>query len=217
MAAKIKLLQGAMKSLKVNIKDAITTELQLTAQFDQVVANALDIKDSLYDDKGSLRAGTRAWDLDLELYGATVLIDAAQGDLFNTEGLKIESVQLCDVSIIRLKEDEALRLKFKVIMAGVPPEALLHYVEVIKRGIVKIAIDLGSDKTREKAKQQAAQLGLVKAIADPETEEDDEDDAAGEGNGDEPTEDEPPELRGAALASWREINGSKSRRQGKVN
>jgi hypothetical protein len=118
----------------------------------------------------------------MELWGAKISITPDQANLFTSKPLEIEAVHFHEARIIRLKEDEALRLSFIVVLAGVPPEELLNYIEGIKRGTVKIVIDPGSEASHRKGKERAIQLGLVPKKAKDSDEEEESDEESGEGN-----------------------------------
>jgi len=221
---KIKLLDGAFQATTIAIKDdVVLTKVKFTSKFDQLVADALDIKASLYDSDGHLRSGLRKWELEILLFGARILVIPTQGSLFDEKAapLGLESIQLSDGAVRRLRADEPLRLSFTVTIAGIPRE-LLDYIEGVRKNTINITIEPASKERETTARSAAITHGLFAEPKDGDGEDEDEDEADEQDENEaeaeaEPGPDEPQELRGAALASWREVNGGKSRRRGKAN
>ncbi len=218
MARKIKLMDGSFQSIKFIIKDAIITQVKFTAKFDQLVADCMEIKETFYDSNGHLRRGNRKWELETMLWGATVNIAATQQDLFTgNSGLEIKSIQLSNGWVRRLRADETLRISFMVSIADIPRE-LFDYVEGVKKGTLNIVIEPASESEAKNALVKAGDLGLFKIPKEAESTEpaegetietpvkaDTEDEPV-------PAEELPPDLRGPALATYKEVLGNKKKR-----
>ncbi len=181
---KIRLLDGAFQTVSIVPKDdAVLTKVKFTSKFDQIVAEALGIKSSLYDSNGTLLSGMQKWELEILLFGAKICVIPTQGDLFDEKAgkaLEIDSIQLSDAAVRRLRADEALRISFTVTIAGIPRE-MLDYVEGIRKNTISITVEPASKEREQTAKSAAITHGLFSEVKDPDADEDDEADDAGEG------------------------------------
>lgn len=203
----IRLLDAAITNINTTPKDdAILTDFHFISKFDQVAAEAMGIKYTLYDGKGALREGVRQWELETLMFGAKLSMHPTQPDLFKgDQAMELDSIKLAGGKVRKLRADGALRLSFTVTVADIPFKALKQ-VEVIKRSTLKIVITPAVKGEEDTAKQSAIDYGLFK---EPKGEDDNEDGTtpeAGELDEDKPGPDEPQELTGAALASWRALN-----------
>lgn len=212
---KIIFLGGSFKSMSHTPKDTVTfSTLFLRARFDQVLADALDIKTSIFDDAGHLREGMRKWILEVDLYGPMIDIvpESTQTKMFEDgrKGLAFKALHLSGAEVIRLKEDGALRINFSITMAGSEPDTLsaVSYLIGIRKGDIKISVTPASKEGEAGAMADAINYGLFKKPKEdgedmpPET---GTEGTAEDDDGERPTDDEPPDLRGSALASFREM------------
>ena len=90
---------------------------------------------------------------------------------------------------------------------------IFDYVEAVGRGLVSIIIEPATKQREKAAIEEAAQHKLFSVPEPEDSDEDGEKDAEGDSPTEDetPSEDEPQDLKGPALASWREIHGNKPR------
>lgn len=174
---KIRLLSGAVVSLKVVPKDSVVlTVIKFTSAMDQVTADAMAIKDTIYNEDGSRRMGFRGYEPELELFGATITVVPEQKDLFSkVQELTLTSIKLDGAKILRAKADESLKLSFNVTVAGIPREAF-DFIEILRKGTSLITIEQPTKDQAATAQMQAVDFGLFKQPkeADEDADEDGE-------------------------------------------
>lgn len=160
---KIRLLSGAVVSLKVVPKDSVVlTVIKFTSAMDQVTADAMAIKDTIYNEDGSRRMGFRGYEPELELFGATITVVPEQKDLFSkVQELTLTSIKLDGAKILRAKADESLKLSFNVTVAGIPREAF-DFIEILRKGTSLITIEQPTKDQAATAQMQAVDFGLFK-------------------------------------------------------
>ena len=204
----IRMLDGTVKTVTVKVKPTVTT-VGFVGKFDQLVADSMGIKDSIYDENGALRNGPDGWELKtFVLFGATLKLSAVQQDLFAADKgeIEIEAIRLSDVSIIRLQEGQGMRISFHLAIAQIPYQ-LLQYVEILQNGLVNISITPASKTGEQSARVQAIDFGLFKEkkLGEKPNEEgageEGSDAAPGDDNDPDSGQEEPP-LTGEAKAQW---------------
>ena len=144
------------------------------------------------------------------MYGADIVINPVQANLFSeNKPLRIVTLRCDSFVIIKMKQDNKLRISFNAEVAGVP-YAEIKMIERLKDGAFDLTVEPANKKEQEEAQQQAINFGLFKG---PKADEPTEEPAAEatEADPDAPQPGEPEDLKGAALASWREVIGAKKR------
>jgi len=213
---------GAFKSFGYLVKDAIVSTIRFNTGFSQVVANQMGIKRSMYDESGALLTGLRKWDLDYEEYGVKLKItpmERDQSSLFGGESghLEIDGLSVNSFKVIKLKDNEGLRLTFDVDIAEQVSQEVHNWIYGIKRNRIRIEVELPSKERRLQAMRAAEEKGATnKKKKDTSDDEDDNSpDAAAQqtldaGQDDDP-ESAPPDLKGSALAAWQAMHPDKKR------
>lgn len=173
---KIRLLQGAVSSAKIVPKDSVLlTTFAFTSGFDQLTADAMGIKDTIYDSDGARRHGLRGYEPELELFGAIITVVPEQKDLFQQiSELTLTSIKLDGAKILRAKADETLKFSFKVTVAGIPREAF-DFIEILRKGTALITIEQPTKQGEQDARMKAVDFGLFKEPKGEDGSEDGED------------------------------------------
>jgi len=207
---------AAFQATTIAIKDdVVLTKVKFTSRFDQLVADALNIKSSIYDSDGQKRPGLRKLELEILLFGATIAISPTQANLFTDAALTLDSIQISDAWVKRLRADEALRLSFTVTIAGIPRE-LFDYIEGVRKNTINITIEPASKEREETARTAAITHGL---FAEPKGDDDDEDDEDDQDEQDEneveaTAEPESEPVETGTLASARQMGSGKKPKVG---
>lgn len=200
---------GAFQATTIAIKDdVVLTKVKFTSKFDQLVADALKIKSSIYDSDGQRRPGLRKLELEILLFGATISISPTQANLFNNTGLTLDSIQIGDAWVRRLRADEALRLSFTVTIAGIPRE-LFDYIEGVRKNTINITIEPASKEREETARTAAITHGLFAEPKGDGEDDEDEDDSEQEENEVAVEAEAPESIETGTLATARQMGGSK--------
>lgn len=166
---KIKLTSGVIHSFKGITKTPLTT-ISCTSKFDQITAEAMGIKENIYDADGIMRHGVSEWKPDLEMFGSNVTFAPHQKDLFGDKPLNLGSIKLEIEKVLLQDADTSLKMKFKVTVPGYPRD-LLDFCESVKKGECAVIIEKPSKSVEDDAKQRAINFGLFK---EPKVESDDE-------------------------------------------
>lgn len=170
-------LQGAViHDFKCITKTPLTT-INCTSQFDQITAEGMGIKDSLYDEQGQPRNHMKTWGPDVEMFGATCVFIPAQKALFGDKTFKATSVKIKFGQLLRQSSDSGMKLSFELTVAGYPRD-LLDFCEAVQKGECGVVIDKPSKAVEDNAKAEAMNLGLFKQakIKDPEEPKNEADD-----------------------------------------
>jgi hypothetical protein len=201
-------METTFSLIKITPKDKyIISQFGYRAKFDQVLAAALGVKEAIFDENGRMRSGLRNCGLDLALFGATISFVPLQKNLFNNKAPEEKSIRFGDAKLIRLRDGEQHRISFNMYVADVPYK-LVEFAEIIKKEPFTLTLTPASKQGEEDAAAEAINFGLFK-----KPKEVDDDDPAEAEDDDEKSDvepaaaDEPQELAGAALASWRQIHG----------
>jgi hypothetical protein len=166
---KIKLTGTVIRKDSYDTKSLLTT-LSCTSRFDQNTADAMGIKESIYDDQGVRRPGVHKWVLEWELFGADINIMPHQEAMFGDKPLTITAVQMTADDVLKQDADGSLKMNFTVIVASAPP-SVRDFLLVVKRGECACTIEKPTKAVENDAKQQAANFGLFKAPKEETTEE----------------------------------------------
>lgn len=206
-------MQTFSKSARNNV---VLGRLTVYADFDQLVADALGIKDAVYNDSGMLRRGIRNPELDITYFGPTVKIVPAQQDLYNQdEAHEILPVQIDGLRIRQPKDENKIRLMLRLTFANEACSPVDDAFEALKSDELHFVIQAASKDREKSAMETAAQLGLFKAKSDDDGEEADDEDGGEEAeeDGQEPIEEH---LSGKALEDHQTLasRGAMKRREG---
>ena len=153
-----------------------------------------------------MRSGMRNWGIDMALFGATASFVPVQKNLFNSKAPEEKSIRFGDAKLIKLRDSEQLRISFSLYVADVP-HRLIEFAEILKRELFTMAITPASKQGEEEAATAAIDFGLFKKPKEVDDDDPVEEDDEKEEEIEPAADDEPQELAGAALASWRQIHG----------
>lgn len=165
-------MQTFSKSARNNV---VLGRLTVYADFDQLVAEALGIKDAVYDDSGMLRRGIRNPELDITYFGPGVKIVPAQRDLYNqTDGHEITPVQIDGLRIRQPKDENKIRLMLRLTFANEACSPVDDAFEALKSDELNLVIQAANKEREQAAVAIAAQFGLFKAKSEDEGGEDED-------------------------------------------
>lgn len=161
----ISLTQGIIKSAKLDTRMTLST-LTCTSSFDQKTAEAVGIKDSIYDDGGVRRKVLTGWEINQDRFGDVVTFVPHQKDLFSNKPLVLPAVKLHLEKVIEQDADGKLKMSFSIIVPGYPRD-MLDFLEGVKRGECSVIIAKPSKAEEDHAKSQSMNFGLFAAPKEP--------------------------------------------------
>lgn len=161
----ITLTQGIIKSAKLDTKMTLST-LTCTSSFDQHTAEAVGIKDSIYDDSGVRRKVLTGWKINQDRFGDVVTFMPHQKAIFGDKPLALASVRLHLDKVIEQDADGKLKMSFSVTVPGYPRD-MLDFLEGVKRGECAVVIARPDKAGEDHAKTQAANFGLFALPKEP--------------------------------------------------
>lgn len=161
----ITLTQGILKSCKLDTKMTLST-LTCTSSFDQKTAEAVGIKDSIYDEGGVRRKVLTGWQIKQDIFGAVVTFIPHQKNMFENRPLALPSVKLHLKEIIEQDADGKLKMSFSVIVPGYPRD-MIDFLEVVKRTECSVTISKPDKAGENHAKSQAEGFGLFAPAKEP--------------------------------------------------
>jgi len=152
---------------------SVITIINFIAPFDQNDADALGVKERFFDENGTSLTGLKKGSLELELFGANVVMIPKQKDLFNNTGLAMRSLRVSGFVVLKRSRDGKHDIKFCAAYQGIPDE-LKVFMETVKSQDMDIAIAPANKELESQAMATSSQLGLFRPEKDDDGDDDDE-------------------------------------------
>lgn len=152
---------------KLGYDDGIT-KLTCTTAFDQITAEAIDVKDALFDEGGVRRNGVSEWTIKKEYLGCTATFTPYQANIWNSAPLSLKIPKIEIDKVLSQDADGRLKMSIKLYVEGFPNADMAAFIPAVAKNTCALLIERPQTKEEQKhAESMAANLKLFTFPKEP--------------------------------------------------